>query len=223
MHSYQWVTGAGGVNASYSINYWSNPYLTTYYGSSSNPNDFKVYFSTGSSIFMTAFKVNIIVISRVFNLSGTAYYFNTATAGGSSTGSGYTYFTNNLGVNTSLFHPPSSGQSCFKGIRTLDLYLPINNQSTEYYFNYDNGSISGISQNDLYTVRVHTMCLGLCAPGEYFSYGSCQSCNSSISYCVSCTSAYYCLECIPTLTFDSSLDECVCPPRSFYNSFIPSC
>ena len=37
MHSYQWVTGAGGVNASYSINYWSNPYLTTYYGSSPTP------------------------------------------------------------------------------------------------------------------------------------------------------------------------------------------
>ena len=223
MASYQWVTGAGGVNASYSINYWSDMYLTTYYGSSSNPNDFRVSFWTGSSILMTAFKVNIIVVSRVFNLSGTASYFNTASAGGSSTGSGYTYFTYDLGVDTSLFHPPSSGQSCFKGIRTLDLYLPINNQSTEYYFNYNNGSISDISQNDLYIVSVNTMCLGLCAPGEYFTSGSCQSCNSSIAYCLACTSAYYCLECIPTLTFDSSLDECVCPPRSFYNSFIPSC
>ena len=53
---------------------------------------------------MTGVKINLVMVSPFINGAVTAVYYNYAYADGYSS-----YLQTNLGVNTSLFHPPETG------------------------------------------------------------------------------------------------------------------
>ena len=163
-------------------------------------------FWEGSDIYMTGAKVNIILGAKHINGSEMARYYHYANVGAYA----WVSYSYNLGVDTSLFHPPSTGESCYNGLFYIDLYLYANsnNLSTELYFDYSNATvpdITSITTNYLYECQISTICYGMCPQGQYFSGGYCQNCNISITYCTSCIDSKTCITCLPTLTFDSSL------------------
>ena len=82
-------------------------------------------FSEGNDIYMTGAKVNIILGAKYINGSEMARYYHYADVGPYAWGS-YSY---NLGGDTSLFHPPSTGQSCYNGLVSIDLYLYANSNN----------------------------------------------------------------------------------------------
>jgi hypothetical protein len=87
---FQWATG--GYDSNNIINYWTYANLYTY---SSGSHDLKLWFGVGWTIYMTGFKVGVLLVAQ----SGTAYYTTYSQDGGSFNG----YFTDNLGVPTSSF------------------------------------------------------------------------------------------------------------------------
>lgn len=156
---------------------------------------------------MTGAKINIILGTKYINGSEMARYYHNANVGADV----WVSYSYDLGVDTSLFHPPSTGQSCYNGLLVIDLYLyaTSNNLSTELYFEYSNATvpdITSITTNYLYECEISTICYGMCPQGQYFSGGYCQNCNNSIPYCAICIDSYNCITCLPTLTYNSSLN-----------------
>ena len=100
---YQWVTGEA-ANTSSTINYWTQVYVDLYSHSSGATHEIWISFWIGWDIYMTGVKINVVMVSPFINGAVTAVYYDYAYADGYSS-----YLQTNLGVNTSLFHPPETG------------------------------------------------------------------------------------------------------------------
>ena len=159
---YQWVTGRGGYSSS-SINYWTDISFSTTY---SRPSEVRITLSLGSSIYMTGVKLAILMVSKVIN-SSTVNIYETY----SMDGIYYSrIFNSNLGVNTTLFGEPSTGQQCFSGLKTIHLYFynttSTNTNPTSFLFTYNGSTIDGLTYSNVYGCRISTICMGLCPLGN---------------------------------------------------------
>jgi hypothetical protein len=110
IHSVQWVTG--DQNTSSFVNYWFYTNLTIadvslwgYY--------LKLIIYTDTGTFMTGFKINVLLVSRLVNEVEVAYY-TVITQTGQFLDKTFIY---NLGVSTELFGQPASGQRCVHGLQ----------------------------------------------------------------------------------------------------------
>ena len=74
------------------------------YTFASGNDEIGVYFTVGWDIFMTGAKLNILLVAPFINGAETAVYWKYVY-----TTAYFTDFVTDLGVNTSLYHPPETG------------------------------------------------------------------------------------------------------------------
>jgi hypothetical protein len=146
---YQWVTGSVNVNYT-TIDYWSYAWLTySPLASSSNNSELTLTFSVGSYVYMTAVKVQVLLVGRTAGLKGSAIYQITSVSGKYFTRS----FWHNLGVPTAYFGQPSSARSCLLGLSKLDIYLyrdPSEVDPSYFIFQYNGSEISDLIYSNIY-------------------------------------------------------------------------
>ena len=162
---YQWVTGRGGYGSN-SINYWTYLKFST---NSTRPAEVNLNISwVGSRIYMTGVKVAVLMVSKDRQLSNIVLYETYSKDGGAWP----RYFSDDLGVNSSLFRQPSTGQMCFSGLGVIDLYFynttSSNTLPTSLLFTYNGQNINGLTYRNIYGCNISTICLGACPPGSYF-------------------------------------------------------
>jgi hypothetical protein len=129
-------------------------------------------FSTDGIVYVSGFKVVVLLVGKTVNKTSTASYSASLEAGLHVVPN----VTTNLGVPTSFFGQPASGRSCILGLQQLDLYHYANSSfslPTYFLLTYNGSQISGVSYNYLYLVSLTITCFGLCPASTYYSGSVC--------------------------------------------------
>jgi hypothetical protein len=74
VHFFQWITGLSGYPNDTHINYESYSYLSLQPTELNLGYELELSFGTGPKIYMSGFKVGILLVSRVVGQGGTVYY-----------------------------------------------------------------------------------------------------------------------------------------------------
>jgi hypothetical protein len=97
IHGFEWVTGLSNVENHSETNYLSQANMNTYaLGVNGIDYELKLSFVTGQDIYMTGFKVNLVLVGKVIGEAGTAFDFS-YTQSGNTLGRD---FQTNLGIHT---------------------------------------------------------------------------------------------------------------------------
>jgi hypothetical protein len=218
---YQWVTGSTAANYS-SINYWSSFY-TAYFSLNNSDYELLVNYTTGSLVYLTGVKTQMLLVRKTVGLGGTAVFQINSQVGKYLSAT----FYNNLAVPVAYFGQPSSARSCLHGLNRLDLYLYRDASEPDplsFMFQYNGSQISDLTYSNIYTVAMQTLCLGACGEGQFFNYSSCLSCQQFMPGCVSCSSRYLCHQCGSGLVLNANYGGCGgCSDRFYYATASSSC
>ena len=150
-------------------NYWSLLRMT----GTGNVSKISIRSSTGYKIFLTAIKINILLV----NLNSTSYNYTPEVYSYSSRdGNVYSKtFIHNFGVNSSLFGSEASGY-CLQGLVDIDLYHYASSyevRETSFLFTYSGSEVSDIAAYSTYGIKLSTSCFGYCPQGQLLTPSGC--------------------------------------------------